>query len=256
MKKVVWITGAGQGIGRAIAIEYAKRDWNVAISARTIKDLQSVVEEARAKMCTGSVSSYVLDVTDAEMTKVVHAKIEEELGNLDHVILNAGIHVPSYVDSLFIDDFKQLMNVNYFGCLNGLLQLIPVFLSRGAGQIAVMASVAGYTGLPNASAYGATKAALINLCESLRPQLEAGGVFLSLINPGFVKTQATAKNTFAMPFLMEPEVAAKAIYDGMEKKTFEIAFPWIFVRILKFLRLVPYSFYFWAIKKFVIKGKG
>ena len=135
------------------------------------------------------------------------------------------------------------------GAVNGLSAVIPVFIDRKRGHVGVVASVAGYSGLPLAGAYGASKAALINMCESLRPELEAEGVGLSVINPGFVRTPLTAKNKFPMPFLIDADVAARQIYSGMIKGKFEIALPRSFVIILKILRLLPYGIYFPLIKK-------
>jgi short-subunit dehydrogenase len=135
------------------------------------------------------------------------------------------------------------------GAVNGLAAVLPTLIDRRAGHVAVVASVAGYRGLPNASAYGATKAALINMCESLKTQLDRLGVTISLINPGFVRTPLTDKNKFPMPFLMEPEDAARAIFEGMARKKFEIAFPTRFVLILKVLRMLPYRLYFKLVRK-------
>ena len=135
------------------------------------------------------------------------------------------------------------------GVINGLSAVVPTFASRRAGHIAVVSTVAGYSGLPLASAYGASKAALINMCEALKPELEAEGVAFSMINPGFVRTPLTDKNEFPMPFLVEPDVAARHIFNGMAKRKFEIAFPLPFVLILKVLRMLPYGLYFRVVKK-------
>ena len=141
------------------------------------------------------------------------------------------------------------MEVNYMGVVNGLDAVLATLIHRRQGHIAIVSSVAGYGGLPNAAAYGATKAALINLCESLYTQLGDYGVMISVINPGFVRTPLTDRNKFPMPFLMEPKEAAKVIFSGMAKKKFEIAFPRMFVLILKFLKILPYSLYFTLVKK-------
>jgi short-subunit dehydrogenase len=123
---------------------------------------------------------------------------------------------------------------------------------RHAGRIAWIASVAGYRGLPKAAGYGPTKAALINLAESLKPELDQIGIKISVVNPGFVETPMTKGNDFPMPFLMKPEDAARRTIEGLAKGKFEVAYPTRFVAILKIARLLPYSLYFWLIKHAVL----
>jgi len=243
----LWITGAGKGIGRAVALEYARRGWHVAVSARTAADLDSLCLEAAA--LPGRISAYPADVTDHDAIKQAFKAIENDLGPLDQVIFNAGTHIPTKPSEFNVAPFRTLMEINYMGAVNGLAAVMPAFTGRKGGHIAVVSSVAGYGGLPDAAAYGASKAALINLCESLRTQCEALGVTISVINPGFVRTPLTDKNPFPMPFLMEPEEAAHRIFDGMASKRFEIAFPRVFVLLLKFLRLLPYRLYFPLVRK-------
>ncbi|MEQ9444928.1 MAG: SDR family NAD(P)-dependent oxidoreductase [Rhodospirillaceae bacterium] len=249
MSRVLWITGAGKGIGRSVALEYASHGWVVAISARTQSDLDEVVKQAEEDKASGKICAYALDVTDHDAVKQVFKTIEADHGPVTQVIFNAGTHSPTPPEAFSVAPFRTLMEVNYMGAVNGLDAVLSTFIDRKAGHIAIVASVAGYGGLPNASAYGATKAALINMCESLKTQLDALGVTMSVINPGFVRTPLTNKNDFPMPFLMEPEAAAKAVYDGMARKKFEIAFPTPFVLILKFLQLLPYGLYFALVKK-------
>lgn len=245
----LWITGAGKGIGRAVAWEYAARGWTVAVSARTQGDLDALVQQAGAANLPGRIVAFNADVTDQDAIKQTFKGIEQDVGPLDQVIFNAGTHVPNSVKKFSVAPFRTIMEINFMGVINGLSAVVPTFVSRRAGHIAVVSSVAGYSGLPLASAYGASKAALINLCEALKPELEAEGVTLSMINPGFVRTPLTDKNEFPMPFLVEPEVAARQIYNGMAKRKFEIAFPLPFVLILKVLRMLPYGLYFRLVKK-------
>ena len=245
----LWITGAGKGIGRAVAIEYARQGWVVAASARTASDLEKLQAEVAASGVAGRVVPYVNDVTDHDAVKQTFKQIETEQGLLDQIIFNAGTHIANDPKSFSVVPFRTLMEVNYMGAVNGLAAVLPVLIDRKRGHVAVVSSVAGYRGLPNASAYGATKAALINLCESLKLQLDELGVSISVINPGFVRTPLTDKNEFPMPFLMEPEDAATAIYRGMARRSFEIAFPTPFVAILKTLQMLPYGLYFWLVRK-------
>ncbi|MDX2225173.1 MAG: SDR family NAD(P)-dependent oxidoreductase [Rhodospirillaceae bacterium] len=245
----LWITGSGKGIGRAVAREYAARGWLVAASARTGVDLEALKAEVEAAKLPGRIVPYVNDVTDHDAVKRTFKQIEHDHGPLDQIIFNAGTHIPTDPKTFAIEPYRTLMEVNFMGAVNGLAAVVPTLVDRRRGHVAVVSSVAGYRGLPNAAAYGATKAALINMCESLKTQLDGMGVTISVINPGFVRTPLTDKNEFPMPFLMEPEDAARAVFNGMARRKFEIAFPLPFVLILKLLRMLPYALYFPLVRK-------
>ena len=135
------------------------------------------------------------------------------------------------------------------GAVNGLAAVLPRFIARRAGHVAVVSSVAGYRGLPSASAYGPTKAALINLCESLKPDLDRFGVKISVVNPGFVRTPLTDRNPFPMPFLMEVDDAAARLAAGLDTGKFEITFPRRFTYLVKLARILPYGLYFRLVKR-------
>jgi len=252
----LWITGAGKGIGRAVAWEYATRGWTVAVSARTAQDLDDLAHQATLAQLPGRIVPFRADVTDQDAVKQVFKAIEQDLGPLDQVIFNAGTHIPNDVQNFNVAPFRTIMEINFMGAVNGLSAVVPMFAARRAGHIAVVASLAGYSGLPRASAYGASKAALINMCEALKPELEAAGVTLSVINPGFVRTPLTDKNDFPMPFLIDATLAARYIYNGMTARKFEIAFPLPFVLMLKVLRMLPYRLYFAVVKKITVSKGG
>lgn len=249
MSRVVWITGAGKGIGRALALVMARDGWSVAASARTKADLMALAAEAPP----GTVHPFVLDVIDEQATGQVFQDISSKLGVPDLAVLNAGTHLPMSADEFSVETLRKLVDVNLMGTANGLAHLLPAFRARGAGHVAVVASVAGYRGLPSSAAYGATKAALINMCEALKPELDREGVTLSLINPGFVKTPLTDRNTFPMPFLVTAEEAARVIYKGLKAKSFEIVFPWPFAILMKLLRLLPQRLLFALTSRMVKK---
>ncbi len=240
MSRIVWITGAGKGIGRALALTMAEDGWTVAASARTAADLMSLEHES----LSGRIHAFPLDVTDRTATSLTFASITTQLGPLDLAVLNAGTHQPMAAADFSVETVRALVEVNLMGTVNGLGVLLPHFRARRAGHIAVVASVAGYRGLPTSAAYGATKAALINMCEALKPELAREGVRLSLINPGFVKTPLTDKNEFHMPFLVSAEAAAATIYRGLQSHKFETVFPWPLGLIMKTLRLLPYRLFF------------
>jgi len=246
--RVAWITGAGKGIGRALARRLANEGWIVAASARTEKDLASL----KAECPPGSAYCFPLDVTDATATFSVVARIVSEIGPLNLVVLNAGNYLPMTAETFSTETVRDLIETNLMGVVHGLEQVIPMFLARRDGHIAVVASLAGYRGLPTSSAYGASKAALINMCEALKPELDFAGVKLTLINPGFVETPLTDKNKFFMPFLIPVEYAVDAIVAGLETSAFEISFPRRLSFLMKFLRVLPARLFFALTRRMVL----
>lgn len=233
-----WITGASSGLGRALALKMAAEGWQVAASARSREQLEALA--ALASAFAGKIEAFPLDVTDRSAVAAASERMIADFGLPDLVVLNAGTHKPTPAASLAVEDFRTLVELNLMGTLNCLEALLPPLRARGSGRIALVASLAGYFGLPLAGGYGMTKAGLINLAESLRPELEAEGLSLQVVNPGFVKTPLTDRNPFHMPFLMEVEEAAEAFYAGLQGKAFEIIFPRRFAYLLKLLQLLPY----------------
>ncbi|MBS29159.1 MAG: oxidoreductase [Alphaproteobacteria bacterium] len=250
-RRVAWVTGAGKGIGRAVARQMAEDGWTVAASARSETDLQEFAAEAAP--LSGRIVPYVLDISDGDRVRQVFLDIESGLGLPDWVVLNAGTHRPVDGAKFDADLALGLIQTNLAGSIHCLAPVIEGFVARGSGRIGVVASLAGYRGLPGASAYGASKAGLINLCEALRPELLPHGVTLSVINPGFVRTPLTDRNTFKMPFLMDVDVAARRIVEGMDSRRFEIAFPRRFAWLMKLVRLMPYAIFFMLTKIIVAR---
>lgn len=248
--RILWCTGAGRGIGHALSLEYCRRGWTVAASARSVADLDALVAAGKAAG-PGTIAAYPLDVTDEAANSNVVAAIERDLGPIDLAVLNAGTHIPVSARAFRFESFRQLIGVNFLGVVAGIGALLPTMQTRRSGHIAVVASVAGYCGLPSAAAYGATKAALINMCEALKPELDRDGIRLSVVNPGFVRTPLTDRNPFPMPFLMEPEAAARRIADGLARGRFEVAFPWQMVAALKLLRALPYPLFFAVTRRLI-----
>ena len=238
--RIAWVTGAGKGIGRQLALRLAEEGWIVAASSRTEADLKDLEAACPSHLIRG----FPLDVTQAADTEEVVQQIETALGPLDLVVLNAGTHLPMPASEFSTAIFRRLVDTNLMGTVHGLSTIIPPMIARKSGRILVVASLAGYRGLPTAAAYGATKAALINMCEALRPELGKKGVVLQLINPGFVKTPLTDKNKFSMPYLMPVEAAVEAIMRGLRSEKFEIAFPGRFAFLMKVLRCLPDPIFF------------
>lgn len=244
--KTAWVTGASTGIGREIALQLAAAGVKVAASARSAEKL--------AQLGQGIVA-IPLDVTDASACSSAVERIVSELGPIDLVVFGAGTYAPVAADHIDPRLFATTMTTNYMGVVNGLAAVAPGMMARGRGQISWIASVAGFMGLPKAAAYGPTKAALINLAECLEPEMKLKGVQISVINPGFVATPLTAQNDFAMPFLMQPDEAARRTISGLAAGRFEIAYPRRFVAILRSLRALPYPIFFRLITRFVLKAK-
>lgn len=245
----VWITGAGRGIGEALAILCAQRGLTVYASARTASELDRLKNSSRRY--SGTIVPAPLDITDPQQIDALMQSWDKGSGLPELVILNAGTHDPFSAQDFSAERCQRVFDINLQGTINCLDPVLKRMLKRNSGQVAVMASVAGYRGLPTAAAYGASKAALIHLCEALRLDLKDSKVTLQVINPGFVRTPLTDKNDFKMPALQEPEEAAASIFKGLLSTRFEIAFPGRFVYFLKFLRILPYRWYFALIGKTV-----
>jgi short-subunit dehydrogenase len=238
----IWITGASSGIGAALALRLVQDGHEVAASARDADRLARLSDQARE--AEGRIHPYPLDVTDRPAAAAVLAEIEDALGPIDTAVLAAGTHHPVSARDFKAADLARLVDVNLIGTANCLEPLLRAMIGRRRGRIAIVSSVAGYRGLPTAAYYGATKAALINLAEALKFDLDRHGVTMQLIDPGFVKTPLADQNEFPMPFLIPAEKAAERIARGLESTRFEITFPRRFTYILKLLRCLPYRLYF------------
>jgi short-subunit dehydrogenase len=232
--KMAWITGASSGIGRALALRLARDGWTIAASARGSEALDVLAREA-----AGQIHAFPLDVTDRAAVVTTFLDIEAALGPVSLAVFGAGTYYRETVASFDAGKIGEMVNLNILGTANCLETVMRAMVARGSGHIGVMSSVAGYVGLPGAAGYGATKAALINMCEALYPELAAKGVRLSLVNPGFVDTPLTRKNDFAMPFIISAEEAADYIARGLAARRFEIVFPWKMALVFKLLRALP-----------------
>ncbi|MGI8692341.1 MAG: SDR family NAD(P)-dependent oxidoreductase [Geodermatophilaceae bacterium] len=227
----IWVTGASSGIGAALARELEERGAQVAISARRKDKLDEVAD--------GQMHVVPVDVTDKEAMLAAAASIRAEFGGIDVVVLNAGAWDQVRVDRWDSEVFRRHFEVNLMGLVHGVETVLPAMLDAHAGMIVGIASVAGYRGLPNSEAYGATKAAQINLLESLRVDLRRRGVKVQTVCPGFVKTEMTERNSFPMPFIIPAERAARYIADGIAKEKAEVVFPLPMMLMMKTARLLP-----------------
>ena len=242
--KVIWITGASSGIGKALAIKFAKEGWKVAISARRENLLNEIAKTYN------DIFPYPLDVTDSKKCELVFNSIKERFKNVDISVFSTGIHDPKSEKSLDLNKVRQIMEVNFFGTINSVNAVYKYYKERKSGQISIVSSVAGYRGLPAGGAYCASKSALTSFTESLNFDMKRNNVRVSLISPGFIKTPMTDQNDFPMPMIKTPEFAAEEIYNGLVKKNaFEIHFPISFTMIMKLLKIMPNWLYFLLVKK-------
>ncbi|MEO6018165.1 MAG: SDR family NAD(P)-dependent oxidoreductase [Polaromonas sp.] len=241
--KTVWLVGASSGIGRATAHALHARGARVVVSARDQQALDAFAAEH-----PGAVA-LALDASDATSVNTAAQKVFAA-GPLDLVLYCAGYYKEMRATAFNLQEMLRHQQVNYVGALNVLDAVLPHFVARQAGHISLVSSVAGYRGLPQSLAYGPTKAALINLAETLYVDLQDSQVGVSLVCPGFVETPLTAQNKFTMPGLITPEQAAAEILKGWGKGSFEIHFPKRFTLWMKALSLLPAALYFPVIRRF------
>ncbi len=236
----VWLVGASSGIGAALAAELAGRGAWLALSARRHDKLQALaIADALLLPC---------DATDAASLTAARDALLAAWGGVDLVVYLAGDYVPMGADDFDLAVAERVVDVNFSGAMR--LAASVLHDLRPGGGIAFVASVAGYRGLPRALCYGPGKAALIHFAEILHLDLAPRGIGVWAINPGFVATQLTARNDFAMPALLSPEQAATAAVDGFKSANFEIHFPKRFTRLMKFFAHLPYRLYFPLIRRF------
>ena len=241
--RVVWLVGASSGIGLATAELLHQRGAQVVVSARN----KAAIEAFEAAH-PGSLG-IALDATDREAMGRATERITARHGRLDLALYCAGYYKPMRATAFDLDEMLQHEKVNYVGALYMLDAVLPVVMRQKSGHISLVSSVAGYRGLPNSLAYGPTKAALINLAQTLYLDLEPLGIGVSVIDPGFVETPLTAQNEFKMPALIKPEEAAREMLAGWAAGDFEIHFPKRFTRFLKLLSHLPDGLYFQAIRR-------
>jgi NAD(P)-dependent dehydrogenase (short-subunit alcohol dehydrogenase family) len=243
---VVWITGGSSGIGAALAHELARREARVGITARRAELLARV-----AAGSPGDVRPVAGDVRRAEELREVVAAVDADLGAIDVAVLNAGIWGQVDVHRWDPELIRDHIESNFMGMVNSLSAVLPGMVARGRGVIVGVASVAGYRGYTRAEAYGPSKAAEINLLESLRIDLGPLGVEVQIVNPGFVRTPLTERNSFPMPFMIEAPDAARRIADALEAGKAEAVFPLPYRIGMKLVRVMPIRLYTAVSRRFV-----
>ncbi len=243
-KKTIWITGGSTGIGKALALKFANKGWNVAISARRENLLQEISNNHE------NIHGFPVDVTDKIKCKQTFEQIRNKFENIDICFFSTGTWDPKKEKDIDVEQIENVFRVNFFGTLNSIKAVEKYFKNRKMGTITIVSSIAGYRGLPNSTGYGPSKSALNNLAESLYFDFKRSNVRVCLVSPGFIKTPMTDKNDFKMPFLKTTDYAAEKIYDGLvNKNIFEIHFPKSLTLILKILSFLPSSIYFSLVGK-------
>ncbi len=231
---LIWITGASSGIGEALTRRLVRQGWRVAISARNAEKLNALAAEAPDQIIPAPV-----DITDASAVEAAVAGLEAEHGAIACAVLNAGIYITIDAANPKFEDYAKTFEVNLNGTAACLTALTPRMSARRSGQIAIVSSATAFGGMPTASAYGATKAALVNMAECLRIELHRHGVLIQCVTPGFVETPAQDDNEFPKPFMVSADTAAQRIAAGLDSKRFEITFPRRFTWMLKLIYALP-----------------
>lgn len=243
----IWIIGASSGIGEACAQAFIKAGAKVALSSRRAEKLYTIAQSAEP----GQALVLPLDVTQQDQLISAYQGILEAWGGLDLLLFVSGVYTPLRADNFEFDVAQKTIDANLLGPMRAVGIVLPNMLKVHAGHIAIVGSVAGYSGLPKALAYGPSKAGIINFCETLYYDLLPQGVSVHMISPGFVATEATAQNDFKMPALITADEAANEILSGLQAGEFDIHFPKRFSGFLKLLRILPYPLYFWIVRRFV-----
>lgn len=240
----IWIIGASSGIGEACAKALFQAGAKVALSSRRAGRLTALADKQDALVLP-------LDVTHQEQLASAYQTLLQNWGGLDLMLFVSGVYTPLRADNFDFEVAQKTIDANLLGPMRAVATVLPEMLKQHAGHIAIVGSVAGYSGLPKALAYGPSKAGIINFCETLYYDLLPQGVSVHMISPGFVATEATAQNDFEMPALITAEEAASEILKGIQAGEFDIHFPKRFSGFLKFLRILPYPLYFWIVRRFV-----
>ncbi len=244
--KKYWLIGASDGIGHALALALDAEGVTLALSARNGDKLAAL-----AGQCKSVITPLVvpLDVTDRAQMEAAFHHITATWGRIDGFIYVAGYYQPMPVTALEHEVIEQTLAVNLGGVFTALDYVIPHMLQARAGHIVLFGSVAGYRGLPKAYAYGTTKAAVNHLAEILAVELYGSPITVQRVCPGFVKTQLTDKNDFAMPMMISVEEAARETVKGMKRGAFEIHYPKRFTLLMKLLSALPFPLYRWLMNK-------
>ena len=248
--KRVIITGASAGIGRALAIEYARRRTRLILVARRADLLREVANEARSH--GADARAVAVDVTAPGASATIVSEASAAFDGVDTVILNAGVGGPMFADAFNAEEAERVMLVNYSSAVRLIEAVLPSMIASNSGQIVAITSLASFRGMPGSAPYNASKAALSILMESLRTELRSSGVVITTVYPGFVRTAMTDQNEFHMPFLLESDDAARRIARGIERGRVDVRFPFPLAALVRLSTYAPNRLYDW----FVSRGRS
>jgi short-subunit dehydrogenase len=240
-EKVVLVTGASSGIGRALAVELGRRGARVGLAARRAEELLKVAEEV--ERAGGQALALSADVRNAEQMKAVAARVRERWGGVDILVANAGMSTTTFGARLDAAEATDVISINVVGVVNSVAAVLPDMLARGRGQLVAISSLASYRGMPRSGAYSASKAAVSTFFESLRVDLRKSGIDVTVIHPGFIRTPMTANRKRKLPFLLEPEDAACRILRAVERRARTYAFPWQLAGLVRMMKYLPNAIY-------------
>ena len=240
-ERVVLITGASSGIGRALAVELGRRGARLGLTARREAELLSVAEEVRR--AGGEALALPADVRDPEAIRSAAESVREKWGRVDVLVANAGMSTTTAGTSLDAGEASDVISINVLGVVNSVAAVLPDMLRRGSGHLVAISSLASYRGMPKSGAYSASKAAVSTFFESLRVDLRESGVDVTVIHPGFIRTPMTAGRKKKLPFLLEVEDAACRIIKAVERRARTYAFPWQLASLVRVIRHMPGALY-------------
>ncbi len=241
MTNRIILTGASAGIGHALALEYAGRGAKLLLVARRGDLLEQLARDV--EKLGGEAILLVADASTRETALRAVELAQERFGGIDLVVMNAGRGGPMFVDTFDIDEVEKVMEINALGVMRMVAAVLPVMLAAGHGQLVAISSLAAYRGMPGSAVYNASKGAVTIFMESLRTELRTRGIDVTTIAPGFIRTDMTAKNEFTMPFLMEPEEAARRIARAIDARRTEYRFPLSTSLAIRFLEMLPNRIY-------------
>lgn len=233
--KRYWVVGASEGLGRALAHKLSAAGAQLVLSARTRERLEDLAAELPAP-------AEVLPMDVADRASVQEAAAAA--GEVDGLVYLAGVYWPQSALAWNAEQVEAMCDINFTGCVRVLGAVVPGMVERDSGHVVITGSFAAYRGLPGAIGYGASKAALMSLAESMAVDLQDTSVRVQLVNPGFIRTRLTAKNAFRMRGMMSPEEAAQEIFEHMNSRTFKRVFPWWLGAYFRALQFVPDGLYF------------
>ena len=246
---VAWITGASTGIGHALALRLAGRGWRVAVTARRAELLHEL-----ARRGEGRITAFPSDVTDRPAMRATVAAIEASLAPVALAVLNAGLYDEAEKEEFDAAVAWRTVEANLGGAIACLDPVLASMRSRGRGQIALVASLAGYGGIPGSAAYGAAKAGIITLAEALRLTYATDRITVQVVNPGFVATAMTAGHDYPIPMVMSADTAAARIAAGLDRGGFEITFPRRLAWAVKAAGLLPYALWLPLMRRATIRA--